>query len=109
MNTNLNTQIPAAPSWSSEGTMVGLFAAALLLARKLFGPKPAKPELLSRSDFYAEMLLLKDQIHADHLALLEKLDAHHREILATLERQAIRLNTFEAGLARLDERTSEGG
>ena len=44
MNSTLNSQLPAPHSLSSEGTAVGLFAAALLLARKLFAPKPAKPE-----------------------------------------------------------------
>jgi hypothetical protein len=92
---------------SSEGTAVGIFAAALLLARKLFSPKPAKPELMTRADFYAELVSLKDQMHADHLALLEKLDANHRELLAALDRQVIRINALEAGLARVDERTSE--
>jgi hypothetical protein len=105
MNPNLNSQISTPPSLSSEGTTVGLFAAALLLAKKLFGPGPARPELMSRSEFYAEIVALKDQLHADHLALLEKLDANHRELLAVLDRQVIRLNALEAGLARVDERT----
>ena len=107
MNTPLNSQLPAPHSLSSEGTAVGIFAAALLLARKLFSPKPAKPELMTRADFYAELVSLKDQMHADHLALLEKLDANHRELLAALDRQVIRINALEAGLARVDERTSE--
>ena len=109
MNTNLNSQIPATHSLSSEGTLVGVFAAALLLARKLFSSKPAKPDLLSRADFYAELVALKDQMHATHLALLEKLDANHRELLAALERQSTRINALEAGLARVAERTSKGG
>jgi hypothetical protein len=79
--------------------------AALLLAKKLLTPKPAKPEPMSRADFYAELVVLKDQMHAGHLAILEKLDANHRELLAALERQATRSNALEAGLARLDERT----
>jgi hypothetical protein len=105
MNTNLQSQLPAPDSLSSEGTAVGLFAAALLLAKKLFGPKPARPELMSRSEFYAEMVALKDQMHADHLALLDKLDLNHRELLAELGRQVTRINALEAGLARVDERT----
>ncbi len=107
MNPNLNSQISATHTLPAEGTAVGLFAAALLLARKLFSPKPAKPELMTRADFYAELVSLKDQMHADHLALLEKLDANHRELLAALDRQVIRINALEAGLARVDERTSE--
>ena len=60
---------------------------------------------MSRAEFYAELVALKDQMHADHLALLEKLDANHRQLLAALERQAMRINTLEASLARVDERT----
>ena len=62
---------------------------------------------MSRSEFYAEMVALKDQIHADHLALLEKLGANHRELLAALDRPTTRINSLEAGLARVDERTSK--
>ena len=107
MNTNLNSQIPAARSLSGEGwaAIAGAIGSAFLLAKKFFTPKPAKPELLTRADFYAELAALKDQMHADHLALLEKLDANHRELLTALERQAARVNTLEAGLARVDEST----
>ena len=109
MNTNFNSPIPAPHSLAGEGTAVGLFAAAFLLARKLFSPKAAKPDVLSRADFYAELVGLRDQIHAGHLATLEKLDMNHRELLAALERQAARINTLESGLARVDERTMKGG
>jgi hypothetical protein len=107
MNTNLNSQIPSARCLSSEGwaTVAGVIGSALLLAKKFLVPKAAKPELMSRADFYAELVVLKDHIHTDHLALLEKLDANHRELLAALDRQASRVNTLEAGLARVDERT----
>ena len=107
MNTNFNSQIASPRAISGEGwaAIAGAIGSALLLAKKLSLPKPAKPELISRADFYAEMLALKDQIHADHLAILEKLDANHRELLAALERQASRINTLESGLARVDERT----
>ncbi len=107
MNTDLHS--PSAPprTISGEGwtAVVGAVGAALLLAKKLLTPKPAKPEPMSRADFYAELVVLKDHIHAGHLAILEKLDANHRELLAALERQATRINALEAGLARLDERT----
>jgi hypothetical protein len=109
MNTNLQSQLPAPHSLPAEGTAVGLFAAALLLAKKLFSAKPDKPEPMGRADFYAELAALKDQMHANHLALVEKLDTNHRELLAALDRQATRINTLEAGLARVDERTSKGG
>jgi hypothetical protein len=92
---------------SSEGwaAIAGAIGSAFLLAKKLLGPKAAKPEPMSRADFYAETLANRDRMHADHLALLEKLDANHRELLAALERQAGRINALEAGVARLDERT----
>jgi hypothetical protein len=107
MNTSLQSQIPAARSISNEGwaAIAGAIGSAFLLAKKLLSPKPAKPELLSRADFYAELIGLKDQMHAEHLALLETLDASHRELLAALERQSTRINSLESGLARVDERT----
>ncbi len=105
MNTNLQSQIPATHSLASDGTAVGIFAGALLLAKKLLSPKAARPDLLGRADFYSELVVLKDQMHANHLALLEKLDVNHRELLAALERQANRINLLETGLARVDERT----
>jgi hypothetical protein len=77
----------------------------LLLAKKVLTPKAAKPELMSRADFYVELLALKDHMHANHLAILEKLEANHRELLAALERQVSRINALETGLARVDERT----
>jgi hypothetical protein len=107
MNTNLNTSIPTSRAISSEGwaAITGAVGSAFLLAKKLFAQKAARPELMSRSEFYAEMVALKDQMHADHLALLEKLDANHRELLAALDRQTLRINALEAGLARVEERT----
>ena len=77
----------------------------MLLAKKVLTPKAAKPELMSRADFYAELLALKDHMHANHLAILEKLEANHRELLVALERQVSRINALETGLARVDERT----
>ncbi len=79
----------------------------MLLAKKLLSPKAAKPEHLSRAEFYAETMATRERINATHLAILEKLDANHRELLAALERQASRINVLEAGLARVDERTRE--
>ena len=77
-----------------------------LLFKKLLAPKPSsKPEMVTRSDFFAEMLATRERINATHLALLEKLDANHRELLAALERQSARISGLEAGFARLDERT----
>ena len=108
MNTNLQSQIPSPRAISGEGwaAMAGAVGSAFLLAKKLLSPKPAsKPELVSRADFYAEMLATRERLHTNHLAILEKLDANHRELLAALERQAARINALEADFARLDERT----
>jgi len=88
--------------WAAIGGAIG---SALLLAKKLLSAKPAKPELMSRADFYAELAALKDHIHAGQLAILEKLDVIHRELLGALERQAGRISALESGLARVDERT----
>jgi hypothetical protein len=107
MNTNLQSQIPAVRNISGESwaAIIGAIGSAFLLAKKLLSPKPAKPEPVSRADFYAEMLATRERLHANHLALLEKLDANHRELLAALERQVTRINALESGLARVDERT----
>ena len=104
---NTHPQVSASRSLTGEGwaAIAGAVGSAFLLAKKLLGPKPAKPELMSRADFYAEMLEVRNRLQANHLALLEKLDANHRELLAALERQGTRVSTLEAGLARLDERT----
>src|ERR1035437_1175807 len=105
MNTSLNSPMPAAHSLSGEGTVIGVVGAVALLMKKLLSSKPAKPEPMSRADFYAELAVLKDHIHTGHLAILEKLDANHRDLLAALEWQVTRINTLESGLARVDERT----
>jgi len=107
MNPNLQSPIPSVRSISGEGwaAIAGAVGSAFLLAKKILAPKAAKPDLLSRAEFYAEMLATREGMHANHLALLEKLDLNHRELLAALERQATRINALESGLARVDERT----
>ncbi len=92
---------------SGEGwaAVAGAIGSALLLAKKLLTPKAAKPEPVSRADFYAEVLATRERICATHLAVLEKLDANHRELLTALDRLAVRISVLEAGLARVDERT----
>ncbi len=108
MNTNLNTQIPVARSLSSEGwaAVAGVAGSALLLAKKLFASKAPKLDPVSKGEFYAELLALKDQMHAQHVSLLEKLEGNHRELLAALERLGSRVSAVEAGLARVEERTN---
>jgi hypothetical protein len=107
MNTNLNSQIASPRAISGEGwaAIIGAIGSAFLLAKKLLSPKSAKPEQVSRAEFYAEMLATREGMHTSHLAILEKLDANHRELLAALDRQATRINALESGLARVDERT----
>jgi hypothetical protein len=103
----MQSQIGSPRTVSGEGwaAVIGIIGSALLLAKKLLTPRAAKPEPMSRADFYAELVVLKDHIHAGHLAILEKLDANQRGLLAALERQSTRINALEAGLARVDERT----
>ena len=118
MNTNLQSQIPVARTITAEGwaAIAGTIGSAFLLAKKLLSPKGGKAEAISRAEFYAELMALKDNLHREHLVLLEKLEAihlalldkldkNHRELLAERERQGTRINTLEAGLARVDERT----
>jgi hypothetical protein len=96
---------PRAISGEGWAAILGAIGSAFLLVKKLLSPKPAKPEHISRADFYTEMLATRERINATHLAILEKLDANHRELVVALERQATRINTLETGLARVDERT----
>jgi len=105
MNTNPQIASPRGISGEGWAAIAGAVGSAFLLAKKLLGPRPAKPELMSRADFYVEMLDIRDRLQGNHLALLEKLDANHRELLAALERQGARVSALEAGVARLDERT----
>ena len=110
MNTNLNSPIASARAISGEGwaAIAGAVGSAFLLVKKLVSLKPAsKAELVSRADFYAEMLATRERFHTNHLAILEKLDANHRELLAVLERQGTRINALESSFARVDERTSK--
>ncbi len=107
MSTNLNSPVSATRTISGEGwaAIAGAAGSAFLLAKKLLGVKAAKPELMSRADFYAEMLDVRERLHASHLDLVGKLDVNHRELLAALERQSARISALEAGFARLDERS----
>ena len=101
-------QIPFLRGVSAEvcAALAGALGSGFLLARKLLSAKPsAKPDLVTRADFYAEMLATRERINATHLVILDKLDANHRDLLAALERQVSRINALESGLARVDERT----
>jgi hypothetical protein len=105
MNTNPQIASPRTMSGESWAAIAGAVGSAFLLAKKLLGPRPTKPELMSRADFYAEMLDVRERLHGNHLALLEKLDSNHRELLAALERHGGRVSLLEVEVARLDERT----
>jgi len=118
MNTNLQSPIPTARGITGEGlaAIAGAVGSGFLLAKKVLSPKGGKSEPISRAEFYAELMALKDNLHQEHLVLLEKLEAvhlalldkldmNHRELLAELGRQGTRVSTLEAGLARVDERT----
>ena len=110
MNTNIHSQIGSPRTMSGEAwaAIAGAIGSAFVLAKKLLSPKPAhKPELITRADFYAEMLATRERINATHLAILGKLDDNHRDLLTAIEQQATRINALEAGFARLDERTSK--
>jgi hypothetical protein len=110
MNTNLQSPIPSPRAISGEGwaAIAGAIGSAFLLARKLLSPRPARPDVLSRAEFHAEMLATRERISTTHLAILEKLDANHRELRAALDRLASRVTALEAGFARVDERTRKG-
>ena len=72
MSTNLNSPIPSPRTVSGESwaAIAGAVGSAFLLAKKLLGPRAAKPEPMSRADFYAEALASRERIHANHVALL---------------------------------------
>jgi hypothetical protein len=102
------TEPPSRRGLSGEvcAAIAGALGSALLLAKKLLNGKPGhKAELVTRADFYAEMLATRDRLNAIHLAVLEKLDVNHRELLSALDRQVSRINALESGFARVDERT----
>jgi hypothetical protein len=107
MNTDLQSHIATPRTLTGEGwaAIIGAIGSAFLVVKKLLSPRPAKPEHVSRAEFFAEMLATRERFHTNHLAILDKLDANHRELLAALERLATRINALEAGLARVDERT----
>ena len=108
MNTNVFSESAPADAVSAEprGLIAALVTALILAIRKYFKRRAeAKPELMSRADFLAEMVDIRERLHGNHLALLEKLDGNQRELLAALERHGARVSLLEAGFARLDERT----
>jgi hypothetical protein len=108
MNANVLSESAPPDSATAEprGLLAALVAAILLAIRRYLKRKAgAKPEPMSRADFLAAVLDIRERLHANHLALLEQLDRNHRELLTALERHGSRTSTLEAGFARLDERS----
>ena len=112
----MNTNILSATAVTDTGLgdhqgIIALILTTLILAlqRHLRRKAAARAETTMREELLRAMLALKEERHADQLAVLERLDANHRELKAALEQQGTRVTALEAGLARLEERTSKGG
>jgi hypothetical protein len=103
----LLAQIPTPAPGAIETFLLSAAAVGsmVLLGKKLFPPKRAGADLVTRAELHHELTAVHDKIDARFLALSEKIEANHREILSALERQSTRINQLEAAVARLDERT----
>lgn len=116
-------QIPTAPPGSVESWLVAAAAVAslILLGKKLFVRKPPlEVEFVSKAEFRTfretverDLNGLRDRIDARFLTLTEKIDEMKSELLSAGQRGAgsihRRISDLEAGLARVDERTSKRG
>ena len=110
MNTNIVSETIGSGGVSAEprGLLAAIAAAVIVAVRQYLKRKAAsRPEPMSRSQFLAEMVDVRERLHTNHLALVEKLETIHRELLAALERQGGRISALEANFARLDERTAK--
>ncbi len=117
---NLFSQIPTLPNGAIENWLLCAFAVVSMaaMARKLFTRKtPSESEFLSKADFRIfqqnvrqECDSLRDRLDARFLSLSEKMEQMKGELLSAAERRDSslhhRINQLEAGLARVDERTS---
>ena len=76
MSTNPNTPMPAASGITGEGwaAIAARSAQPSCWRRSSSVPGP-RSRIMSRADFYAEMLDLRERLNSNHLALLEKLQA----------------------------------
>ena len=95
---------------SSLAIMTAAIAAAGALAKKFLPrPKP-KPEYIPRAEFHAALDHTRDRIDSGYTALADKIDSHQRDLLSAIDRQGAsfekRLDTLDAAVARLDERTA---
>jgi hypothetical protein len=114
-------QIPTPASGAIESWLISAAAVGslILLGMKLFVRKPPiEAEFVSKAEFRAfregverEINSLRDKIDARFLNLGEKIDELKSELLIAGERRDVsihlRMNELEAGLARVDERTSK--
>ncbi len=97
------SQIPTPPAGSIENWLLSFAAVAsvAVLVKKLFaGKPPAESEFVTKTEFHHELGTVRDKIDARFLSLSEKMDNVGNSIHT-------RLNQFEAGLARVDERTKK--
>ena len=97
------------PTVSTTAILTALIAAAAALAKKFLPrPKP-KPDLISRAEFHDSMDKVHDRIGGSFLALAEKIEQQHNQVLTRLDHQGEtferRLDSLDAAVARLDERT----
>ena len=112
MNTVFLSQIPAPPSGAIE-TWLLCFAAIgsiTVLARKLFASKPRSgPDVVTRTEFFHEMLGLHEKIERGFMANRDAIDQAKDQLTVSTERQTAsihkRLNDLETLVARVDERT----
>jgi hypothetical protein len=97
----------AAEKWAFLTALVA--GTAALLKKFLPRPKPPHPEHITRAEFHAGMDAVRDRIGASYLALADKVEQQHTQLLSKLDCQGAnfehRLDSLEANLARLDERT----
>ena len=105
-------QIPTPPPGSIESVALALAAigSIVLVGKKVFARKtPEESAFVTRSEFHAEVNVLRDKIDARFLGLSEKLDTLKADLLEAAEHRSSalhhRINELESGLARVDERT----
>src|SRR5689334_15119816 len=92
------------------GVILALITATAAVAKKYLGRKsPPKPEYITRAEFHQSIDAVRDRIGAGYLALSDKLEQHHTSLLTALDRQGTnfehRLDSLDAAVGRLDERT----
>jgi hypothetical protein len=96
-------------STTTTAILTAAIAAAAALAKKFLPRSKPKPEYITRVEFQQGIDKTRDRIGASFLALAEKIDQQHNQVLTRLDHQGEtferRLDTLDAAVARLDERT----